>query len=115
MIFFPIVFLFVLGFWLYAEKRNLNFSLRLVSGLACMAFIGLAIGTADHIGASYERHFHKIDMKQMEQSLADGDTNVVLEALHTYNSIAATDSTYRAAQEMQRVLPPLRQPAETEK
>jgi len=43
-------------------------------------------------------------MKRMEQVLTNGDTPTVLRALQTYNSIAATDSTYRAAAEMSDVL-----------
>jgi len=101
---FLVIFLMVFVFWYYAEKRSLSLSVRLASGLASMAFIGFAIAAVSNVGPSYERNYHKADMRQMEQIFTNGDTQVVLRALHTYNGITATGSTYSAASEMYHVL-----------
>ena len=100
-----VIFLLLFAVWIYAEKRNLSLVARLGNGLACIVSIGLAMSFAGQIIPSYESNFHKTEMRDMELCLTHGDTQAVLRALHTYNGIAATDSTYRAAMEMRSILP----------
>ena len=73
----------------------------LIGGLLIGSYIGWYGG---HVGISYEHRLHRNDMKKMEQVLTKGDNTTVLRALQTYNSIAATGSTYRAASEMSDIL-----------
>lgn len=105
---FPVIFLLMLIFWIYAEKKNLSFAARMGGGLACMVFIGLTINFMSQIIPHYESVFHKQNMWDIEHSLTNGDTMSALQALHTYNSIASTGSTYSAAIEMREVIHPLK-------
>ena len=99
-----IVFLLMVAFWISMEIRTASYPMRLGSGLACIALVTAAL-VGQIIIPSYERSFHKADMRDMELCLTNGDTQAVIRALHTYNTIAATGSTYQAAREMRLCLP----------
>jgi hypothetical protein len=101
---FVIIFLLMFGFWIYAEQKRIHVLARVGGGLACMVFLCLATSFVSQIIPSYEHSFHKSDMRQMELVLTNGDTQTVIRALHTYNGIAATGSTYQAAMQMGHVL-----------
>lgn len=82
-----------------------NATMKSFTTLIVGLLIGLCIGWyAGHVGISCEHRLHRNSMKKMEQVLTNGDIPTVLRALQTYNSIAATDSTYRAASEMNDVI-----------
>jgi len=85
---FVIIFLLMFGFWIYAEQKRIHVLARVGGGLACMVLLCLATSFVSQIIPSYEHNFHK----------------TVIRALHTYNGIAATGSTYQAAMLMGHVL-----------
>ncbi len=100
---FLILFIGLVVFWIYAECR-LKLAARIIGGVACLCFISLATEFVGHIGPYYESGFHRESLRLCEQALTNGNPQIALQALHTYNGIAATGSTYQAAMGMRQVL-----------
>ena len=75
-------------------------------GLVTIAIIVTALVTTEitAIIPRYESTFHESSLRLAADLLSKGETNRVLQALTTYNGIAATGSTYRAAMQMWIVL-----------
>jgi hypothetical protein len=94
-----ILLLGLLVFWIYAECR-LKLPVRIGAGIACLLFIGTSAYFVHHV----ESHFHKEALSYSELALGSGKPALVLQALHTYNTIAATGSTFQAAMEMDQLL-----------
>jgi hypothetical protein len=103
------LFLGLVVFWIYAECR-LKLPIRIGAGIACLLFIGTSTYYVHHI----ESDCHREALMYSELALTNGMPRLVLQALHTYNSIAATGSTFHAAMEMDLLLiDGLRSSAET--
>ena len=100
---FSIIFLVMLAFWIYAERR-LGVAVRVASGIACMVFIACSFYFIASIMPSYERTFHKSSIRLSGELIAKGETQRVQQAISTYTNIAATGTTYRAAMQMWDVL-----------
>jgi hypothetical protein len=93
----------VLIFWLYAEfklERRVRIALGFVS-LLCISFLVYAVC---QVKPFYESHWHRNSIRDAENLLKQGQTNVVISAFETYNSIAATNSTFRASEQMMHIL-----------
>ena len=100
---FLILFLVMLAFWIYAERR-LGVAARVTSGIACMVFIACSSYFIASIMPSYERTFHKSSIRLSGELIAKGETQRVQQAIGTYTNISATGTTYRAAMQMWDVL-----------
>jgi hypothetical protein len=100
---FLILFFVALAFWIHAERR-LGAAARISGGIFSMALIGCAAYFVATIIPSYERTFHRSSMRLTGELISKGETQRVQQAIHVYNGIAATGTTYRAAMEMWDVL-----------
>jgi hypothetical protein len=97
------VALVALGFWVYAESR-LARTWRLGMGIVAIVVTGFACYRIASFVPELESFRHRRAMKKVEESLAAGDTQRVQQAVQTYNSIAATGSTYQASSAMSELL-----------
>ena len=85
--------------WLYAEfklGRRIRIALGLLS-IVCSAFL---IYGFSQVKTFYESAWHRNSIRDAESLLKQGQTNIVISAFETYSSIAATDSTFRASEQM---------------
>ena len=98
-----LVLLALLASWIFAELR-LRVEARIIGGIACMIIIGVTIHFADLVVPYYEQGFHREAMFKAEECLRTGETVRALQALHAYNNIAQTGSTYSASMEMRDLL-----------
>ena len=103
---FLMLFLGLFVFWIYAEFR-LNRIARISAGVTCLGLIALATVFLASIIPHYESGFHRQSLRLCEQALTNGNPQLAIQALHTYNGIAATGSTYKAAMTMSDILVPL--------
>jgi len=90
-------------FWLYAEFK-LGRGARIVLGLIsilCGGFLAYAIC---QIRPFYENAWHRDSIRDATTLLKQGQTNVVISAFEIYSSVAATDSTFRASQQLMHTL-----------
>jgi hypothetical protein len=89
--------------WLYAEfkfERGLRITLGLLS-MICIFFLTNAFWENT---VFYERAWHRNSIRDANYLLKQGQTNIVISAFDTYNSIAATGSTFRASEQMMHIL-----------
>jgi hypothetical protein len=103
-IFIPalLLFLAIPIVWLYAEfklGRRTRIALGLVS-MVCIVFLTNCFWMPT---VFYERAWHRNSIRDAEVLLKQGQTNVVISAFETYSSIAATDSTFRASEQMMHI------------
>jgi hypothetical protein len=95
--------LVVLIIWLYAEFK-LGCRTRIALGLlsiGCSAFLVYALC---QVKPFYESAWHRNSIRDAENLLKRGQTNMVISAFETYSSIAETDSTFRASEQMMHIL-----------
>ncbi len=78
-----------------------RWTIAILIGVVVLLAIVLA---ASHVIPSYERTFHKSSIRLSGELLAKGETQRVQQAISTYNNVAATGTTYRAAMQMWNVL-----------
>ena len=100
---FLILFLLALAFWIYAERR-LGVGARIGGGVLCIVLIACSAYFTASVMPSYERTVHRSSIRLTGELLSKGETQRVEQAISTYNSIAATGTTYRAGMEMWDVL-----------
>jgi len=99
----PFILLPLLALWIQAERRW-GRPARITLGLALLvASAVIAYDFAKFI-PRYESRFHRSSLRLADELTTKGETQRVQQAIQTYNSIAATGSTYRASMEMWRVL-----------
>ena len=89
--------------WLYAEFK-LGRRARIILGLISMLSSGFLIYAFCQVKPFYESHWHRNSIRDAERLLVQGQTNVVISAFETYSSISATDSTFRASEQMMHIL-----------
>jgi hypothetical protein len=99
---FPLI-LVVSIVWLYAEFK-LGRRARVIVGLISMLCGGFLVYAFCQVKPFYESSWHRNSIRDAESLLKHGRTNIVISAFETYNSIAATDSTFRASEQMMHVL-----------
>ena len=94
--------LVVLIFWLYAEFK-LGCRARIIFGIiaTCNGFLVYALC---QVKPFYESSWHRNSIRDAENLLKQGQTNIVISAFETYSSMAATDSTFRASEQMVHIL-----------
>jgi high-affinity Fe2+/Pb2+ permease len=104
-IFIPalLLFLAVPIVWLYAEFK-LGRRSRITFGLLSMICIVFLTNGFWESTVSYERAWHRNSIRDADSLLKQGQTNVVISAFDTYNSIMATSSTFRASEQMMHIL-----------
>ena len=90
-------------FWLYAEFK-LGRGARIVLGLISILCGGYLVYAFCQIWPFYESAWHQNSIRDATTLLKQGQTNVVISAFETYSSIAATDSTFRASEQMMHIL-----------
>jgi hypothetical protein len=100
---FLILFLLALAFWLHAERR-MGVAARIGGGTACIVLVACGAYFMAGVIPSHERAAHRSSIRLAGELLSKGDTERVKQAINTYNSIAATGTTYRAGMEMWDVL-----------
>ena len=88
--------------WLYAEIK-LGRRARIIFGLIAMLCSGLLVFAFCHVKPFYESAWHRNSIRDAEILLKQGQTNVVISAFETYSSIATTDSTFRASEQMMHI------------
>jgi hypothetical protein len=65
---------------------------------------GLLVYAFCQVRPFYESAWHRNSIRDAENLLKQGQTNLVITAFETYGSIAATDSTFRASERMMTIL-----------
>jgi hypothetical protein len=93
----------ILIVWVYAEFK-LGRRARIILGLTSMLCSGFLIYAFCQIRPFYENHWHRNSIRDAESLLKQGQTNIVISAFETYSSIAATDSTFLASEQMMHIL-----------
>jgi hypothetical protein len=93
----------VLIIWLYAEFK-LERRARIVFGFIAMLCGGFLIYAFCQIKLFYESAWHRNSIRDAEALLKQGQTNIVISAFETYTSIAKTNSTFRASEQMMHIL-----------
>ena len=94
-----IVMLAFLLLWVYAEVK-LKRAARILSGLAAISCAAVLSWHLAGFIPDIERSQNRSSLRLAGELLATGETQRVQQAIQTYNSIAATGSTYRASMEM---------------
>jgi hypothetical protein len=89
--------------WLYAEFK-LGRRARIILGLISILCTGFLIYAFCQVKPFYESAWHRNSIRDAERLLMQGQTNMVISAFETYNSISATDSTFRASEQMMHIL-----------
>jgi hypothetical protein len=89
--------------WLYAEFR-LGRRARIIFGLISIFCTGFLIYAFCQVKPFYESAWHRNSIRDAERLLKQGQTNIVISAFETYSSISATDSTFRASEQMMHIL-----------
>jgi hypothetical protein len=92
-----------LVFWLYAEFK-LGRGARIGLGLVSILCGGFVIYAFCQIRPFYESAWHRNSIRDATALLKQGQTNVVISAFETYSSVAATDSTFRASEQLMHSL-----------
>jgi hypothetical protein len=93
----------VFGFWMYAEFK-LGRGVRILSGLVAILFGGFLVYAFCQYHAFYESGWHRNSIRDATVLLKQGQTNIVISAFETYTNIAATDSTFRASEQLMHIL-----------
>ena len=104
-----IPFACLLVFWIYAELR-LKILARIASGLACAIYAIYCAYVLASIVPGFERDFTKRSMVLCEEALTNGNPQTALQAVHIYNTVAATGNTYQASVQMFHALASVRNP-----
>ncbi len=99
---FPLI-LAVLTFWLYAEIK-MGFKARIASSVLVIVCSGYLVYAFCQVKPLYENAWQRNSIRDAATLLKQGHTNVVISAFETYSSIAATDSTFRASEQMMHAL-----------
>jgi hypothetical protein len=94
-----LLFCLALYFWILAEMR-FKLTGRIIATLVLVIISGLNIYVIAMLIPGFEHGYHKQALLLCEQELERGNTQHVLQAIHTYNNVAATNSTYAAAADM---------------
>ena len=104
-IFFPILLLFLAIpiVWLYAEFK-LGRKARITFGCLSMVCIVFLTNAFWGLTVPYERAWHRNSIRDADFLLKQEQTNIVITAFDTYGSIAATNSTFRASEQMMHIL-----------
>ena len=100
-IIFPLI-LVVWVLWLYAEFK-LGRRARVIFGLIAILYSGFLVYAFCQIRPFYESAWHRNSIRDATVLLKQGQTNVVISAFETYSSIATTDSTFRASEQMMHI------------
>src|SRR5687767_12876457 len=95
----PFILLPLLVLWVYVERRC-GFAARIGAALALMIACSVIAHEFAMFIPRYERSFHRRSLNLATQLTANGETQKVHQALQTYDTIAATGTTYRASMEM---------------
>src|ERR1035437_1089923 len=88
--------------WLYAEFK-LGRRARVIFGLIAILCSGFLVYAFCQIRPFYESAWHRNSIRDADVLLKQGQTNVLISAFETYSSIAATDSTFRASEQMMHI------------
>jgi len=99
---FPLILLSLI-FWIYAENR-LSCAYRIAGGVVSMAMIAYTANFTALIIPHYESGFYSSSMRLAAELISKGEPKRVEQAIQTYNTTAATESTYLASMEMWSVL-----------
>ena len=104
-IFIPVLLLFLVIpiVWLYAEFK-FGRRARITFGLVSMVCIVLLTNCFWEPTVFYERAWHRNSIRDADFLLKHGQTNIVISAFDTYGNIAATNSTFRASEQMMHIL-----------
>jgi hypothetical protein len=104
-IFIPalLFFLAIPIIWLYAELK-LGRRARITLGLLSMICIVFLTNSFWESTVFYERAWHRNSIRDADYLLKQGQTNIVISAFDAYNSIVATNSTFRASEQMMHIL-----------
>ena len=89
--------------WLYAEFK-FGRRTRITLGLLSIVFSAFLIYAFCQVKPFYESAWHRNSIRDAESLLKQGQTNIVISAFEAYSSIAATDSTFRASEQMMHIL-----------
>jgi len=99
----PFILIPLLALWVYAECRR-GLAARISIGLALLIVCSVIAYSFAMFIPQYERAFHRSSLRLAGELTAKGETQRVQQAVQTYNSIAATGTTYGASMEMWHVL-----------
>ena len=97
-IIFPLVLIIPI-IWLYAEFK-LGRQARIAFGFASIFCSCFLIDAFCRVKPFYESSWHRNSIRDAEVLLKQGQTNVVISAFETCSRIAATDSTFRASEQI---------------
>jgi hypothetical protein len=89
--------------WIYAEFKSSR-GVRVGLGLLSLVVAGFVVYSISGVLQFYESGWHRTSIRDAAELLRKGDTNAVLRAFDTYNSIVATGSTFRASEKMMQSL-----------
>jgi hypothetical protein len=89
--------------WLYAEFK-LGRGMRIALGLLSMLSGVFFIYALCQVRPFYESAWHRNSIRDAESLLKQGQTNIVISAFEIYNRVAATNSTFRASEQMMHLL-----------
>jgi hypothetical protein len=89
--------------WLYAEFKC-GRRIRITLGLLSIVLSAFLIYAFCQVKPFYESAWHRNSIRDAESLLKQGQTNIVISAFETYSSIAATNSTFRASEQMMHIL-----------
>ena len=91
------------GFWLYAEFK-LGRRARIGLGFVSILCVGFIVYAFCQLRPFYESAWHRNSIRDATALLKQDQTNDVISAFEIYSSVAATDSTFRASEQLMHTL-----------
>ena len=93
-----------LSVWLIAEMESSRRVVRVGLGCLTMAAVAVSAYSLARFTPAIESGSTRNSLRLAEQLLSAGDTQRVQQAVHAYNEVATSGSTYRASFELWHVL-----------
>ena len=93
-----------LAVWIIAEVESSRRAVRVGLGFLTMAAVAVSAHSLARFTSAIESGSTRSSLRLAEELLSAGDTQRVQQAIHGYNEVAASGSTYRASFELWHVL-----------
>lgn len=90
--------------WVAAEVTHARLTFRILAGVCALAMTSLVVHWATIFTPAHEQAVTRYCMARLQESLRQGKTNLVYQALAEFNKVAATGDTFNALGMMSKKL-----------